>query len=221
MTALRLHYTFKILNLLSDRDELELDGVVSKLAGFAILALALGHDIWAHLGLARLERDASTLVVKQILLNTIFAELLRKLRDLFQTFNVLLHLFDVAMPLELASLAFEIEVLDAAVKEHILIVCLVIERTHFVDEQANCSQSGARAQLTLSQVLIRNVIRVLLPEVGTLWQLEAVIKAQQRLPSSLDRLLPLLVKSALSGHNSSSTSNLVLGILFTAIEKQH
>jgi len=85
----------KVGDLLGNRDELELNRVVSQFASLSVSALAVLHDFGAHLGLPGLELHAVSLFLKQVLLNAFLAELLSKLCDLFETLDVFLHLFNV------------------------------------------------------------------------------------------------------------------------------
>ena len=182
-SALRSNHTLKILNLFGHRNKLELDWVVRELASLAVLALALGHNVWAHLGLARFELDSLGFVFEQILLDTFLAELLSKLCNLLKAFNVLLHLLNVAMLLELARFALQVEVFDAAVKEDVLIVRLVVEWAHLLNKEAHSCQGSTRTELALGQVLICDILRVLLLEICALRQLKSIIKAELKLPS--------------------------------------
>jgi len=155
---------------------------VCKLACLAVLALALGHDIGAHLGLARFELDSFGLVVEKILLDSFFAKLLSKLCNFLKAFNMLFHLLNVAMLLDLARLTFQVEVLDAAIQEYVLIVRLVVEWTHLLNKETYSSQSSTGAKLAFSKVLVCDVLRMLLFEVCALWQLKSIVKAKLKLP---------------------------------------
>lgn len=190
---------------------------MSKFARFSSLALALCHYLGAHLSLARLKLDSFTLIFQQVLFDTLLAELLGKLGDFFESFDVLLHLLDVTVLLHLFTLARLVQVLDAAVQEDIFVVGLVDEWANLVDVEANGGQGRAWAKLTLSQILITDILRVLLLKISTLRHLEAIVEAELELPSTLDRLLLLLVELALLSDDCGGAGDLVLCVFLTSV----
>jgi hypothetical protein len=110
---------------------------VRKFASFAELALAFRHDIHAHLGLPWLEIDSSFLLVHKVLFNAFLTELLGKFCDLLKAFDVLFHLLDVSVLLNLIVLAIKVQVFDAFVDENVLAEGAVVERATLVDVEAH------------------------------------------------------------------------------------
>ena len=86
---------------------------------------------------------------------------------------MLLHFFDIAMLLKLASLAGKIEIFDAAVKEDVLIVRFVVEWAHLLNKEARSCKGSTRTELALGEVLICDILRVLLLEICALRQLKS------------------------------------------------
>ena len=125
------------------------------------------------------------------------------------------------MLLDLLAFALQVQLLDAPVKEHILVVGFVVKWTDLVDVETDSREGDSRAQLNFCKILIRDIFGGLLFDVGSLRQLESIIKTQLKLPSLLDCLVLLFVSFALLSNNCRSTCNFILGIFVTAVECKH
>ena len=189
-----------------------------QLAGLALMAFTLFKLVLAHLCLARLELDTVTLIFKHVLFDTFLAELLSDLCNFLEAFDMLFHFLDVSVILHLLALAIEVEIFDAAIQEHVLVVVAMHEWTDLLDVKTDGSHSDTITKLYLSQVLFSDLTRVLFLDVGALRKLKFTrSKTKFELPSSLDSLLSFLIDLSLLLNNLGSLSDLFLCVLVTAV----
>lgn len=193
LSTLRFLDVLKILYLLLDGYELELDRVVSFLAIFTVLAFARFEHIFTHLGLASrfyflvgsaiiasicvivLRRAFSSYflvsyhvvsVHKHFLVNSFLTEICCHLSELFKFFDVFFHVLNMAAIRVLFSLTSQVQVLDTLVQEHILAIGSMVEGAYLLDIKTNGCEGDTTFKSISHEIFVRDILRMPLRDVG-------------------------------------------------------